>query len=405
MADLLIDWMRSHGVPITKEKYLALAYGADIPDDAELPDELQGIETRPISTGDRAFLRALIHDAEFKEEEHPRAPAGSSEGGEFTVGAWNIKVSNGAEQSATGGEPSTEGDTTKLSPPDYVKAVTKIDKDFLKGKSPMDLPEAEFKEYMRQLAILREQLPDEKSMKKWRVSEVANTYGFDASHIRFREDTKHFTLNGKDYTSCGQAFIEEGKATNIGEEAQLDVAPKGTIDIFINRCSEQSISGITAHEIQHIMFEEALDAKNAETMSGALKDYAMRADGALVGEGQRKCWIYTMFNNFEYGPHDEKGISALPDDKRIEWMNTHDTQGMLKQIGPDAVSDYAYQYVAKALQPSSFGAKVAFHEVLAEMARIKHETGILRGPRPWQDYFHMIQKIHRRIKNDRTSKA
>jgi hypothetical protein len=47
MSDLLLDWMKKNGVPITREKYLGLAYGQDLPDpwtpehEAELPEELQ----------------------------------------------------------------------------------------------------------------------------------------------------------------------------------------------------------------------------------------------------------------------------------------------------------------------------------------------------------------------------
>jgi hypothetical protein len=48
MTDWLLDWMKKNHVPITREKYLALAYGTDqIPDpwteehEAELPPELR----------------------------------------------------------------------------------------------------------------------------------------------------------------------------------------------------------------------------------------------------------------------------------------------------------------------------------------------------------------------------
>lgn len=47
MTDFLLEWMKKNNVPITPEKYLALAYGEELPDpwtpehEAELPEELQ----------------------------------------------------------------------------------------------------------------------------------------------------------------------------------------------------------------------------------------------------------------------------------------------------------------------------------------------------------------------------
>jgi hypothetical protein len=63
MADLLLAWMKRKGLPITREKYLALAYGSSLPHpwtpehEAELPEE----------------LRSEVADAgEWREELHPR---------------------------------------------------------------------------------------------------------------------------------------------------------------------------------------------------------------------------------------------------------------------------------------------------------------------------------------------
>jgi hypothetical protein len=47
VTDLLIDWMERHGVPISREKYLALAYGKQLPDpwtyehELELPKQIR----------------------------------------------------------------------------------------------------------------------------------------------------------------------------------------------------------------------------------------------------------------------------------------------------------------------------------------------------------------------------
>lgn len=51
-TDYLLNWMKRHGVPITRAKYLGLAYGEDLPDpwtpehEAELPEEVRHVERR-----------------------------------------------------------------------------------------------------------------------------------------------------------------------------------------------------------------------------------------------------------------------------------------------------------------------------------------------------------------------
>jgi hypothetical protein len=90
MADPLLRWMKAHNVPVTREKYLALAYGEDLPDpwmpehEAELPEELQS------TVDDAVQLELWDYDPA-----QPRAPAGTSEGGQWTSG--------GAEPSPTPG--------------------------------------------------------------------------------------------------------------------------------------------------------------------------------------------------------------------------------------------------------------------------------------------------------------
>lgn len=47
MTDYVFEFMKREGLPLTREKYLGLAYGQELPDpwtpehEAELPEELQ----------------------------------------------------------------------------------------------------------------------------------------------------------------------------------------------------------------------------------------------------------------------------------------------------------------------------------------------------------------------------
>ena len=80
MADLLLAWMKRKGVPVTREKYLALNYGDELPEpwmpehEAELPEELQRTEGH-----DGLDLQEDKYDPS-----EPRDPKGSATGGRWT---------------------------------------------------------------------------------------------------------------------------------------------------------------------------------------------------------------------------------------------------------------------------------------------------------------------------------
>ncbi len=57
MNNALLKWMKLHDVKITREAYIQLAYGNDVPDpwtpehEAELPEELQMSEQMDLFAG------------------------------------------------------------------------------------------------------------------------------------------------------------------------------------------------------------------------------------------------------------------------------------------------------------------------------------------------------------------
>jgi hypothetical protein len=67
VTDFLLEWMKKHIVPITRETYLELAYGNELPDpwtpehEAELPEELQS-ELADQPSGSAPVPRNLISD-------------------------------------------------------------------------------------------------------------------------------------------------------------------------------------------------------------------------------------------------------------------------------------------------------------------------------------------------------
>jgi hypothetical protein len=80
MTDQLLNWMKTHDVPITRDAYIQLAWGSDPPDpwmpehEAELPEELQSTEVED----------QLAFDFNTNQ---PRDPAGTATGGRWTSGS------------------------------------------------------------------------------------------------------------------------------------------------------------------------------------------------------------------------------------------------------------------------------------------------------------------------------
>jgi hypothetical protein len=83
MTDRLLNWMKSHDVPITREAYIQLAWGNDPPDpwmpehEAELPEELQDIVEDQLSYDNQLDLFDY-------DPNQPRDPSGSPTGGQWT---------------------------------------------------------------------------------------------------------------------------------------------------------------------------------------------------------------------------------------------------------------------------------------------------------------------------------
>ena len=83
MTDQLLRWMKQNNVPITRAKYLGLAFGKEMPDpwtpehEAELPEELQEVYSE--------------HGDQFEmfdkyDPNEPREPKGTPTGGQWTTG-------------------------------------------------------------------------------------------------------------------------------------------------------------------------------------------------------------------------------------------------------------------------------------------------------------------------------
>jgi hypothetical protein len=197
------------------------------------------------------------------------------------------------------------------------------------------------------------------------ANSVARDLSFDAAKITLGEQgekDQNFVLNGKQYKAAGIAYTRS-----------TDPALKGTIKIFPSQIwDEKAAQGVTAHEIEHIKFQNAYDRYQKEREAvmdepgpppnpdaehhwdrvGGL-DAVMRPDGMLRPPYDEKYPVYQLMEQaygmvgaYEFAAGD--GVSPYSDEYWKQWESNEKTAEYFRS---------------------------GMHETLAEMARSKYTTG------------------------------
>jgi hypothetical protein len=185
------------------------------------------------------------------------------------------------------------------------------------------------------------------------ISEVAKYHDFDPAAIYVDHGAPQvFELNGRRFEAGGLAHT-----SMIGENALV-------ITIFAQNANPASIHGLISHEIEHIKYETAINRFEAE-WAKVRNDPDTIALPGMPGEGMRP-------------------DGTLPPDLAAKYPAYAAMQaafyrhGIMDFATSDGVSDYSFawwkNWKDNAVGKVSSG-KSAVHETLAEMARIKYDTG------------------------------
>jgi hypothetical protein len=239
------------------------------------------------------FVRGQQTDA-WREEEHPRHPAGSPKGGEFAA----------------------KGEAVVAENAEILAALQRM----------VTLTEEE----VRVIA-----------------DKVAKDLDFDPKKIKISNELKYFNVNGKRYRYYGEA--------NINPDVVAGLQP-GEIAIYLPGLVREQVHGMVAHEIEHIKYQTALNAyysdfnKIVNLSKGEGGDLVLKPDGSLRESYAGQFPFYAKMHEAYFA----SGVS--------EFANN------------DGVSSYSYEYW-KAWKTSTMDTQLAIHETLAEMSRIKYETG------------------------------
>jgi 8-oxo-dGTP pyrophosphatase MutT (NUDIX family) len=224
--------------------------------------------------------------------------------------------------------------------------------------------------------------PVDKARTREIANEIARQLGFPNTRIVISNQDKSFVLNGRNYEYAGQ----------------YDFGTKD-VTLFASKLTEASAAGVTAHEIEHAKFDAVQDAIRTETQTilGMPKPEGdpfwlkvMRADGSLLEPYKSQFPNYTAWN---------EAFSKVP---------------IKKFANSDGVSDYSAEWW-KAYHDGKASSTIAIHETLAEISRIKLETGKYPehrwanhlieeakkdGTNAWRKLFETINDLYPKIKND-----
>jgi hypothetical protein len=168
------------------------------------------------------------------------------------------------------------------------------------------------------------------------IKKVCKDLGYDKDKVSIVRGDRPFQVAGKEYQTAGLAHLDSGK-----------------VEVYGDHVREDSVDGLMAHEIEHQKFQNALNQYN--------KDYDDILANPVADDYGDK---YPALSP----PYDEKYPAYS---KMEEAYKRHSAEDFAET---DGVSEYSEQYW-KGYREGNVRHETAMHETLAEMSRIKYETG------------------------------
>jgi hypothetical protein len=205
---------------------------------------------------------------------------------------------------------------------------------------------------------------EEAAKKIW---EEAEKQGYPREKVSVAFADQQFQLGGQSFYYAGACDIKTGLIT-----------------IWPGVAGEH-MPGVMAHEIEHAKFQEALNKYSEET-SRLTKDHrkdddgkdVMRADGTVRDAFKSDYPITVALQNSYEAPPSRPGKDF----------------GSTRMYKDDGVSPYSRMWW-DAWNKGEAKTSQAMHETMAEMARIKFETGKLSGTPIWRRYFTTMEKVYK----------
>ncbi|HEY2244161.1 MAG TPA: hypothetical protein VGH47_08060, partial [Xanthobacteraceae bacterium] len=246
-----------------------------------------------------------------------------------------------------------------------------------------------------ELQVYAEQDKAHEQMVLGMASSVAKDLKFPADKIQLGsegEAAQNFVLNGKQFKAAGLAYTRAA-----------DPAMQGTIKLFPRRIwDEKNAQGITAHEIEHIKFQNALDRHQQE------RDAVMKEPGPPPNPNSEHHWERVGGTDAVMKPD---GTLRAPYDQKYpvyqlieQTLHTIPTDDF---AAGDGVSSYSKEYWEQFDKDrTAVNLRSAHHETLAEMARAKYQSGKFpehQGATPaarkqngkiWRNLYRAVDKVH-----------
>jgi len=188
------------------------------------------------------------------------------------------------------------------------------------------------------------------------ANQVAKDLDFDPSRIDIVAGTREFEVNGVKHTAAGDADIYNKKYP-------------GRIRLYKDHLDGSNVAGVTAHEIEHFKFEDALKAYREDSAK-------MKADPGPAPDPTHERWWGKRGGTSAMMTPD--GALRPPYDKKYPYYTALHEALYAPPMGDfadgDGVSKYSAEYW-QGWKGGQINTEIALHETLAEMAKAKYLTG------------------------------
>lgn len=178
--------------------------------------------------------------------------------------------------------------------------------------------------------------------------DVSKDLKFDDGKVLVSDESKIFILNGVAYFYGGSADLETGDITIYGDKVDKKSAP-----------------GIIAQEIMHNKFQTVMDRYSQEArVIRSMPGKILKADGELANQALKVQFpIYdSMFKLFSARLADEGNITPYSTEWWSAWRNNQVTM------------------------------QQAIQQTLADMARVRYESGKTVGPPVWREMYKVVNQ-------------
>lgn len=201
------------------------------------------------------------------------------------------------------------------------------------------------------------------------AKKVAAVLGYDENKIVVDAgQPPTYDIPGHKFRAAGTADLNTGIITLYSEGVTVGI-------------SDRALEGLVAHEIMHQKYEKFRKDAESERIAALERSRSIPPDPGGKYKWQRQGRFNAVFADDQ----------TLRGPFRADYPTYHKYSTLFKDrralVKDDGVTPYSVKWYSREIPPQS-----AYHETLAEMARIHHESGYVPGSPRWRAVYDAVNE-------------